>query len=434
MLLKIFSFFSFFLFSYLSFAQDDNTADTLMYSNHVYKKNIHTPQLYKKGWLLSYPVIRLNSGEELELIFDDFSKDVKNYSIRFIHCDENWNPSAISITDYQSGFDYQDLMDYAYSFNTLQAYIHFTYSFPNDNIQLTKSGNYLLIIYENHEEENLVLTRRFYITEDIAKVDATVKPTSLPLYKKTHQEMDITVNAGSIPNCSSPASQVFIHVTQNDRPQLMRKNIQPTFIKDKMLIYQYSDSLIFQGNNEFRYFDTKSIRYQSEFIQAIKFEAPLYNIYLYPDNSKLYKQYVYYKDINGKYYVEIQEGRDNPVEADYVWVHFTLNYMPPFADGDVYVTGEMTDWEISSRTKMTYNYDNHQYNLNLLLKQGYYNYTYTFVKKDKKVTDDYLLEGSYYDTENDYKIYVYYKNPGSFFTRLVAFEVINTTNSDRRDN
>lgn len=425
MWLRTFNFLFVFFIAFSAFGQTV-TENSLQYTNYTYNSNIHTPQLYKKGWILSYPIIKLNSDEQLELAFDDFSDDVNTYSIRFIHCDENWKPSPISVADYQNGFGYEDLLDYSYSFNTLQPFIHFTYSFPNENIQLTKSGNYLLVIYKDHEEDSLVLTRQFYITEDILIPEAYVKPTNLPLYKKTHQELEIIIDASSLNGCNSPESQIHLQIIQNNRPYFLRKNFKPTFIKDKKLVYQYSDSLIFKGNNEFRYFDTKSIRYQSEFIQAIKFQAPLYHIYLYPDESHLFKPYIFIKDLNGKYFPEIQEGRDNPVEADYVWVHFSLKYSTPLADGNVYLTGQLTDWELSPRTEMSYNYETHRYRKDLLLKQGYYNYCYTFLKDSTYRPKDYLFEGSFYDTENDYLIFIYYRSSSEFFTRLVGVKTVNT--------
>jgi len=56
----------------------------------------------------------------------------------------------------------------------------------------------------------------------------------------------------------------------------------------------------------------------------------------------------------------------------------------------------------------------------LLLKQGHYNYCYTFWKNGSARPDDMLIEGSYYETTNDYWVYVYYKNPTERYTRLMA--------------
>ena len=49
----------------------------------VYSDRIKTVQLYPYGNQLGYPIIRLNSGEQLELHFDDLDANVKNYSYTF---------------------------------------------------------------------------------------------------------------------------------------------------------------------------------------------------------------------------------------------------------------------------------------------------------------------------------------------------------------
>ena len=38
--------------------------------------HIHTVQLYKTGWTMSYPIIQLNSPEELTVSFDDFAYEI----------------------------------------------------------------------------------------------------------------------------------------------------------------------------------------------------------------------------------------------------------------------------------------------------------------------------------------------------------------------
>ena len=63
---------------------------------------------------------------------------------------------------------------------------------------------------------------------------------------------------------------------------------------------------------------------------------------------------------------------------------------------------------------------------NILLKQGYYNYQYVTIKNNQISTD--LIEGNYYETNNEYTIYVYHKSPFGRYERLVGIEKI-TSNS-----
>ena len=47
--------------------------------DHVYKSNIRTIKLFKYGDIYGYPVLTLNSNDQLELHFDDMDGDVKYY-------------------------------------------------------------------------------------------------------------------------------------------------------------------------------------------------------------------------------------------------------------------------------------------------------------------------------------------------------------------
>ena len=51
-----------------------------MLTNHVFDERIKTVQLYKEGWNLSYPVIKLNSDEKLMLHFDS-GNDIDDFTI-----------------------------------------------------------------------------------------------------------------------------------------------------------------------------------------------------------------------------------------------------------------------------------------------------------------------------------------------------------------
>jgi hypothetical protein len=144
------------------------------------------------------------------------------------------------------------------------------------------------------------------------------------------------------------------------------------------------------------------------------------------DDNKRFKVYLSESDINGAYIVRNRDYDDYEVDADFAKVYFYLPMEEPLAEGDLYVFGELTNWQTAERNKMRYNYQKKAYQLMLLLKQGYYNYEYVFVDKDKAVFDPQFIEGSHYETENDYLIYVYYRGFGDEYDRLVGFKVVNT--------
>jgi hypothetical protein len=55
-------------------------------TDHVYQSNIKSVKLHTQGNQTGYPIIRLNSGDQLELHFDDMDADFKYYSYTFILC------------------------------------------------------------------------------------------------------------------------------------------------------------------------------------------------------------------------------------------------------------------------------------------------------------------------------------------------------------
>jgi hypothetical protein len=74
---------------------------------------------------------------------------------------------------------------------------------------------------------------------------------------------------------------------------------------------------------------------------------------------------------------------------------------------------------------MFYDTNNNKYLNSLLLKQGVYDYTYVWIDKDGKA-DDFALEGSYFETENDYQLLVYYRPSGARWEELVGYKLLNS--------
>ena len=65
-------------------------------------------------------------------------------------------------------------------------------------------------------------------------------------------------------------------------------------------------------------------------------------------------------------------------QGDYGTVHF--HFIPsgnkPYPGQDVYIVGQMTNYDLNDLTKLHFNGETGEYEISLLLKQGYYNYTY----------------------------------------------------------
>ncbi|MDR2498686.1 MAG: DUF5103 domain-containing protein, partial [Tannerellaceae bacterium] len=61
------------------------------------------------------------------------------------------------------------------------------------------------------------------------------------------------------------------------------------------------------------------------------------------------------------------------------------------------------------------------YEKHLFLKQGHYNYALLFVPNGGSRAESAPSERNFYQTENEYYIYIYYRPFGARYDRLIAF-------------
>jgi hypothetical protein len=362
------------------------------------------------------------------LHFDLIANQAETYYYTFIHCDKDWNRSDIFPSDYLDGYPDNPIEDYNSSFNTTVNYYHYQVSFPNEMARLTLSGNYIIMVYPADRPEEPIFTYRFIITEDAAGIDINAHRPQMTKDNNTSQQINFSVNYSGV-NIIDPYRNIFASILQNGRWDNAKSNLKPDFYGNNELKYNsLSDKNIFSGGNEFRYFDIKSIRYQSEYVKGIEYKAPYYNVYLSPSENREFKPYFYWQDFNGKYFIAFQEGREPETEADYVYVYFTLPVKHKIAGGDVYVSGALNNWSTDKNNLMSYNPVTLQYECTMLLKQGWYNYEYVFLKDGAADGTASIFEGSHYETENDYTVLIYYRNPRDRYDRVIGAVTVNTLN------
>lgn len=394
--------------------------------DYIYKPNIRTVLFYREGFVLTSPIINLNAGEKLVLKFDDLDGVYKRMRYTFIHCDAYWKQSDLKPNEYLSGFYEDDITDYKFSVNTLQKYINYTLIIPGENMQPVLSGNYLLKVYMEDEPDNLVLTRRFMIVDPKVTVNAVVNKPTVVEYRNYRQEVDFSIDKTGY-TINNPFQDLKVIVQQNGRWDNAIRNLKPLYINGDILDYNYEEENVFQGGNIFRYFDIKAMNFYTEYISKIIKDSIGYEVFLKEEQRKTFKVFISQKDIKGRKFIKTDDNAtDSDIESEYVYVHFFLKYDAPLADGGIYIMGGLTDWGYSKEAKMNYNYIWKGYEATLYLKQGYYNYQYVFLENGKQVGDETLIEGSHYETDNEYTIYVYHREQGENYDVLVGLKQFNT--------
>ncbi|MFW6257839.1 MAG: DUF5103 domain-containing protein, partial [Prolixibacteraceae bacterium] len=342
--------FTFFCLAWSSIlAQEEN----YYYENAIYNENIKTVQMYRDGFELSDPIHELGEQTPLVFKFDDLAGEIKDYSYTVVHCDAGWNESFMPQSDYLDGFTENPVEDYALSFNTTFDYVNYLLYLPNENLQFKVSGNYALVIYENNDRENIVVTQRFHVVEPIVEVEGTVRRATLDAFKGEHHEVDFSVFHEDL-EIQNPREEVKVVITQNNRWDNAVRDLKPLFIRDRRLVYDYNKENVFVAGNEFRYFDIRTTRVNGEGVYSTEFHRPYYHKTLMVDEIRSNKKFFSYQEMNGKYTVESQdpETEDCDTECDYFFVHFTLPLESVLLGGTVNVFGELTNWNANKSSEM----------------------------------------------------------------------------------
>lgn len=406
--------------------EDYTGSPEIRYENYTYNSNIKTVQLYRNGFETTDPILNLNENEQLKIAFDDLDVELKTYNYTVIHCDANWEPSNILPADYLGGFLDDYFRSYKYSFNTTKRYIHYSTIFPNDNIKITKSGNYILKVYRDYDPEKIILTRRFCVLNNKISISQQFKRPTIIEQRNYKQEIDFTIDYSGT-NVPNPFGDLKVILLQNGRWDNAIRDLKPVFVNDNKLIYDYDETNNFNGVNEFREFDDRSLRFITAYINRYEFDSTkTFNVHLLNDERKAYKRYLFKNDINGKYVIECKEGSNPDTDADYANVHFYYPAETPFEKTDIYVFGQLSDWTYKKEFKMIYDERHKAYVLTALLKQGFYNYIYVGLKDGEPKPDDTIIEGNFFDTENDYTIMVYFRQMGTNYDQIIGYLKFNT--------
>ncbi len=378
-------------------------------TDRIYANNIKTVRLYNSGNQLSLPVIKLNSNDLLELHFDDLDADVKYYYYTYVLCNSDWTPANLGQFDYIKGFTQTRINSNRFSSIAHTRYTHYQAALPDASMYPTKSGNYILKVFLNGDTSQLVFTKRFMVVDNKATIAARVTQPFAPELFQTHQKLQFTIDVKALQSFNA-AQQIKVVVLQNYRWDNAMMDLKPTFIRGTSLEYNSENTAVFPAGKEWRWLDLRDFHLQSDRVLSADYKKFSTDIFLRPDAPLAAQKYVYYRDLNGMSSIEAIRGINPFYEGDYATVYFS--FVPPngeaYTKNDIYLFGQLTDYNFTDSLKMIFNPENKKYETHLFMKQGYYDYTYMSVDKNKPGVYS-ELDGNYYETENLYTILVYYK-------------------------
>ncbi len=426
-----FVFFSFFMtvsaygkVYYTHTAQSDVASLRVRYME---QDNLTRPFLILQGGVVD----GTNPRNTLEVSFDCMTHDIRQFTYTIYHLNADFTQSDLQSTEYLQGFTTADITEYELSNLTQRDYTHYSFTVPNDNMRLVRSGNYVVHIYEDGDRDKTVADVCFAVVEPLVEIAAQVRSNTGKEINGRYQQLDIDLDMKHL--SSFNPSEISLVVQQNNRQDNAVTVRQPTYVEAQRLRYVNNDALIFEGGNEYRHFDTYSSYYAGYNVNRIRFERPDYHAFLEIDDNRgvisgqtdrTGSPYLQQFDNDGQWLTNIEQSDYDDTDAEYMWVHWTLPVSEPFLDGSVYVGGDLFGNRMTIDNRMQYDGEQRCYYLSALLKQGGYDYQYWFVPMGQKTATLQRTEGSHWQTENTYTIAVYYRPIGSRYDQLVGYRLI----------
>jgi hypothetical protein len=400
--------------------------------DQIYMSNIKTALLFQQNDQQSIPLIRLQSSDALELHFDDLSGVPKNYFYTFQLCNADWTPAMLNPFDYIGGFPQNRISMYRVSSVSATRYVHYQVLLPEKNCVPTKSGNYILKVFLDNDTSKLAFTKRLYVLDEKVTLGAGIMQPYGSDIMRTHQKVQVNVGTKEL-NILSPAKQTKLLIEQNNLHTGAGFITQPTFIRGKNFEYSTEDAhQVFEAGKEFRWVDIRSLRFESDRVVRTDRSKNPVTITVKPDFTRNDQRAVFYMDTNGWTSIASTELINPWWQGDYAYVNFT--YVPSglkaLPNKEIYLVGQLTGHTLGDTAKMEFDPSVGAYTRTLLLKQGFYNYAYLTKEKGTPFyTASFApTEGNFWETENDYTVFYYYRSLGGRHDELIGFAKVNSRN------
>ena len=384
--------------------------------------NIKTLQVVVNKQWTKTPVMTLGSGDVLHVGFDEMSHNYHRFVCHLEHCEPDWTPTeGLFESDWLQGFNDVPIDDYENSLNTTVLYTHYKLTLPNEQQRLKMSGNYRMSIIDQDNDDQVVLVAEFRVVEPLMNVGLGVTTNTDLDHNGRYQQVSMTVNYNSV-RVTNANEQLQTFVLQNGREDNMKENVKPNFITPKGLKWEHNRQLLFEAGNEYHKYEMLDVSHPTMGLDRMTWNDDDGRYHAFPLPCEPKRNYSYDEDANGAFYIRNSDNVENDRISDYVVVHYKLVPAQHYTAARLTIDGKWTT-EPSEIYTMEYDNSDQSYNAAILQKQGYYNYQFRMIDMDgtSHIVPE---EGSFFQTENSYEAYVYYRGTGERTWRLVGAQEI----------
>ena len=388
--------------------------------HQVISPNVKSLEVILNNDFTALPILQLGSDDHLQIGFDELSHDYHRYVCHLEPCNPDWTPAeGIFESDWLVGFNDVPIDDYENSINTRTLYTHYSFQFPNTQCRIKMSGNYRIYINDEDSDDENVAIIEFRVLEQLTHVGLGVTTNTDIDLNKSHQQVSMTVNLNNI-NVTRPEEQIQTFVMQNGREDNMKENVAPNYITPQSLRWEHNRHLIFEAGNEYHKYEILDPRHITMGLAAMTWDEDSETYHAVPYPCSVQSSYLYDEDANGDFLLRNSDNYEATRTSEYVFVHYLLKVNQPYDNARILIDGR---WTTEDKDNYVMSYDESQkaYHGVILQKLGYYNYQFLMEDLDG-TTHQVPEEGSFFQTENTYQAFVYYRGTGERTWRLVGYQ------------
>ncbi|MFO7444859.1 MAG: DUF5103 domain-containing protein [Ignavibacteriaceae bacterium] len=391
----------------------------LLFLSNIYPQDMIIKSLKAyAGNETAFPILT-GSGPGLTIEFDIESEFMPNFNIVFRYCDRNWKPyDNIFLLNHGQNIEY-DLGVDRLPVTVEDAKYHFKDTFTGDDgyVSFPFSGKWRFYITDSQDTTIVYASGRFFVIYPDIEPDVSVKNVLLEDKSYFPLELgrvyDITASF-ILPQEMFPSNVMEMEIIENqklDYPVVVDRSFNTN-----------TRQFYWNGDRKFS-FSARDVRPGNEYRQV---DLRNHNVYIGKDVrahiegieiSRFYREGG--RDLNGG---SILTNFKNEY-ASYLNVKFEIR-PPEEISGDIFLVGAFNNWQLLPGYRM----DNSGglYSKTIQLKRGVYDYQYVtadIINNQIKNENWVILEGNFWETENDYHIFIYYNDPNyGGYDRIIGYK------------
>lgn len=375
----------------------------LLFANSTAQTEIKSLQ-WGVGNNYGFPVIETLEHQGLKIAFDIKADYEPDLSIVFKFCNRKWQPYP-SVFLQAQGKDIYRIQNYKrLPLSVEGADYHFQATFPNKEIVFPFSGRWKFFVTSSYDTSEIYTWGEFFVVNKSIPVTVTANKA-----REEGRISDNTIFDRTYELRTKITLPLNMHNMYLDGIEIIenRKIAYPVIID----MNDNGDNKLYETNGHDNFtFIWKNLHPGNEYRSVDIRDEDKYPLLKEPqlsyhvETERLYRLGT--EDMNGNFILK----NFNDYYADYLPVQINLR-ADFLVNRDVYLVGAFNYWEVLPGYKMLYK--DGLYSTVIELKRGKYDYQFVTAPKneDPGEVNWYEIEGNFWETSNEYHIFVDYNSP-----------------------